>query len=509
MEKNNQVNEKALKSKARIGINPYYMLFSCAAFLIISMSYYHQLESNVLKLHKGVQGTSICFERVAQTYSALMSQSLASPSLTQEFQATTNRCLNELDSHLSSLGLSADSMNSGIYWFLNKIDQIKEKIQRDPYYDLRSNQLLTPDFEKLNDEKTSILASIENEHQSIVSQSENILLALKLMVAAILFLCVYILLIERKAKVRLNAIVESFKSLNQEEENYFDKLKFNESMRSLSLFIGQPRQFLMDIVARNDLFLLEGANQTQSQSFDDLSSIGELNTFQGTRGAVDVDVDVDDTATEDSALNKLREEDREIFFDSTNRTSPLSSCANLSVDRLIKHIDEKRETLFESIDIEFLKTIDQPDMNKKIILQEDKTIDDLKNFTLSVMDSCLYFVQGINSKKIIRLTVKSLGNQMLFKISCPNTSIETKHLSILNSQSLMIDHRQFSSSDEWDPVSELSKNIRSFGVEVRFRNLGDSLEVDYSLPMFLGEKKILDVKKTTKRELLKEFRRDS
>jgi len=90
----------------------------------------HSLNSKQVSLHKINNGIGICFQRVTQTFTALMIREIGSEYLTKDFRSMTSDCLNEVSNVLASLGATdaiskmTNNFKSDLHWFNLKIDKV-------------------------------------------------------------------------------------------------------------------------------------------------------------------------------------------------------------------------------------------------------------------------------------------------------------------------------------------------------------------------------------------------
>ena len=114
----------------------YFLSLGVIAFaFIIGLSYSSQiLSSSQSKLHSSNSGLNICFQRISQTFTALMIRDVNSNYLTRDFRANTGDCLQEVSRSFSALGsyitkstqLSLNNLKSDLHWFDKKIDRVNE-----------------------------------------------------------------------------------------------------------------------------------------------------------------------------------------------------------------------------------------------------------------------------------------------------------------------------------------------------------------------------------------------
>lgn len=92
----------------------------------------HNLGAKQASVHKANSGVGICFQRVTQTFTALMIGDFKSSYLGKNFRNITSECLGEVTKALSSLDVQSNVMKvsnnlkSDLHWFDQKVDKVSE-----------------------------------------------------------------------------------------------------------------------------------------------------------------------------------------------------------------------------------------------------------------------------------------------------------------------------------------------------------------------------------------------
>jgi hypothetical protein len=135
----------------------------------------NSLGSNQSAIYKMASGINICFQRVNQTFTALMLKDLSSDFIKNDFKNTTGECFSQLSAALGGV-LSADSevntqMNnliSDVHWFGQKATRVA-KLAKDDGIDLFQSNIIGK-YEQLEslkmDIEEGILTSADNINKS-------------------------------------------------------------------------------------------------------------------------------------------------------------------------------------------------------------------------------------------------------------------------------------------------------------------------------------------------------
>ncbi|MBT4791775.1 MAG: hypothetical protein HON90_09405 [Halobacteriovoraceae bacterium] len=162
------MKEKLLKTKSimGMGILAIGMIFGIS---ILNNNLLSQ-QTSFLKLNNGV---GICFQRITQTFTALMIRDLRSDYLTSDFRSTTGDCLNEVKQGLLSLSVSEgalktiNNLQSDFHWFEQKIDKVNTMAMAKEI-DITQSNIITK-YSELEELKTGL----EDQVLAMVSSIES------------------------------------------------------------------------------------------------------------------------------------------------------------------------------------------------------------------------------------------------------------------------------------------------------------------------------------------------
>lgn len=106
---------------------------SLMALVTISASN-NSLSTKQAGLYKLASGTNICFQRVSQTFNALMLRDLGSQYLTKDFKSTTAECFSQLAAGLTAAKVDASEVETKInnlmsdyHWFGQKVERVAKR----------------------------------------------------------------------------------------------------------------------------------------------------------------------------------------------------------------------------------------------------------------------------------------------------------------------------------------------------------------------------------------------
>ncbi|MAX67588.1 MAG: hypothetical protein CME66_11685 [Halobacteriovoraceae bacterium] len=128
------------------------------------------LNSSTLNLHKLNSGIGICFQRVTQTFTALMIKDFGSDFLNKEFGEKTSECFNQASTLVSSLNLensvlkTINNLKSDLHWFHQKVARVNTMAQEGQVDLSQSN--VNDKFYELETLKSSL-------EEEILSVTEN------------------------------------------------------------------------------------------------------------------------------------------------------------------------------------------------------------------------------------------------------------------------------------------------------------------------------------------------
>ena len=123
------MKNKLLEPKYFLGLGAF------AITAILSLSFFSNGLGNAKSgLQLANSGLGICFQRVTQSFTALMIRDTASNYITKDFRNITGECFQEVSNSFKSLSANLDNSNlktlnnlkSDLHWFDKKIDRVNE-----------------------------------------------------------------------------------------------------------------------------------------------------------------------------------------------------------------------------------------------------------------------------------------------------------------------------------------------------------------------------------------------
>lgn len=153
-------------------------------------------------LYQMSNGLGICFQRVNQSFTALMIKDLSSDFMTKDFRATTGDCFSELSSAITARALMTDTIKTKInnimsdtHWFSEKMDRINELTQTEAV-DMSQSNIINK-FVEIEQLKNGLEESFVMRAESLEASKSLLLVAL---VLSQLLLCAsfFLLFIKRK-----------------------------------------------------------------------------------------------------------------------------------------------------------------------------------------------------------------------------------------------------------------------------------------------------------------------
>jgi len=121
--------------------------------------------------HQINSGVSVCFERVGQSFTALMIKDFSSNYLTKDFQSMTGECFNEVARSLSELTASkillknVNNLKSDLFWFDQKVNKIVDMVKSENINLSQSN--IINKYDELYSMKSELESSISSEANSL------------------------------------------------------------------------------------------------------------------------------------------------------------------------------------------------------------------------------------------------------------------------------------------------------------------------------------------------------
>lgn len=120
------------------------------------------------------QGSSTCFTRVGQTFTALMIKDFSSPYLAKDFTATTGECFSQLnktfDAAFGAAFLEAkkplNKLTSDLFWFQEKVLKTAE-MAKNSEMEISSNSTVMSKFSSLEELSLNFQEKIESKAQAL------------------------------------------------------------------------------------------------------------------------------------------------------------------------------------------------------------------------------------------------------------------------------------------------------------------------------------------------------
>lgn len=120
--------------KKLLSISPakIYLLCGLSLFMTLGAFWHHQMNQTQLdRLNILNQGVGTCFNRISQTFTAMMIKDIRSPYLNRGFMGLSDECLNEtikgINPFKKNVGKGYETLNqliSEVHWFHEKITKI-------------------------------------------------------------------------------------------------------------------------------------------------------------------------------------------------------------------------------------------------------------------------------------------------------------------------------------------------------------------------------------------------
>ena len=111
----------------------YYALMFITLGLVSTGVYFgNNLLNKQASLYQASSGSSVCFQRITQTFTSLMIKDFSSSYLSPDFRTMTSECLDEVSKIIEKLddsklmGLELNNLKSDYHWFDQKVLKVKE-----------------------------------------------------------------------------------------------------------------------------------------------------------------------------------------------------------------------------------------------------------------------------------------------------------------------------------------------------------------------------------------------
>jgi hypothetical protein len=237
----------------KILMKPKVLLGVCGLSLI-SLFSISMMNNSIMQKHSKLQtmngGVGVCFQRITQTFTALMIKDLSSSYLSESFKNVTGDCFSDLTSSMKNLmaeneqALNAtNNLTSDLHWFNSKIDKIIS-LNKGESLDLSESNIIKK-YEGLEELKIDIEQQVNEEIVSFDSVKNLGLAGILLSQLALLF-SLASLFFKQRVSLKELSMIESF-SLDAIESNSKSS-KAQRIYESLFSHIDLPttKKFLMD-----------------------------------------------------------------------------------------------------------------------------------------------------------------------------------------------------------------------------------------------------------------------
>ena len=184
---------------------------------ILGMSLVGQnLATKQSSLYQLSNGLGICFQRVNQSFTALMIRDFTSDFMTKDFRATTGDCFSELSSSITAKALMTNQIKtklnnimSDTHWFSEKMDRVVELSEAEQM-DLSQSNIINKYIE---------IEQVKNNLEEVmVTEAESASLSRSLLTTALilsqLLLCASFFLLFLKRKILMKEVSSIEKEVN-------------------------------------------------------------------------------------------------------------------------------------------------------------------------------------------------------------------------------------------------------------------------------------------------------
>jgi len=379
----------------------YYALMFVTIGLVSTGVYLgNNLLNKQASLYQASSGSSVCFQRITQTFTSLMIKDFSASYLSSDFRTMTSECLDEVSKIIEKLddsklmGLELNNLKSDYHWFDQKVLKVKELALANEIDILQSN--ISNKYGELEGLKNSFDEKIQGMISSIES-TRNLISLIVVMGLTLLCLSIGAIYINRKLKTKNLEILEE----NVLSQN-IEKLNIDDSV----ILINKYSEHLN----------LSGFNQLVMGSIDKLQH--EL-------------INVENTLLK---MNTIKETVYEIsesdLFEAQVENNPTES-------------ENIQSTEFHSVLNTAISRVEDKAFNDGIILDTDLANDYSVNSSNEALEQLLYYSLSFAMDKTAevdgprKLTLKSnpLGAIAYLKLKLHGCSLADHDISILNGKS--------------------------------------------------------------------------
>ncbi len=255
---------------------------------LVTMSYIGlNSASNRSDIYRLNSGIDICFQRISQSFTALMIRDLSSAYLSKDFHSVTGECFNEVARNLSSVNAnkniltSVNNLKSDFYWFGQKVTKIQGMLQESDMDLSKSN--ITQKYYELYSLKSEIEDSLsqvgEQNYDSLgLSKWASYISVFIMFLASMAFLL--------KKKITLTRESELLTQLESSMENDYETksrlidqiLNENLSKKSAKMITNMFRKLEGELVETQQI-LLRSNTHTQQEIYDITNEFEHINTI--------------------------------------------------------------------------------------------------------------------------------------------------------------------------------------------------------------------------------------
>lgn len=157
-----------MKKLLTLSASKIYLVCGLSFFLTLGSFWHHQMNQTQLDFMNVLnQGVGTCFNRISQTFTAMMIKDIQSPYLNRGFMTLSNECLNEtikgINPFKKNVGKGYQTLNqllSDVHWFHEKVSKIHSAILANPK--LKESLLpLSERFEQMEAYKLDLVDEID------------------------------------------------------------------------------------------------------------------------------------------------------------------------------------------------------------------------------------------------------------------------------------------------------------------------------------------------------------
>ncbi len=375
-----QIMKKNLPS-----IRTFSFIAIAAAISLVAMSILaRNFTQKQMGYHQAKAGANICFQRITQTFTALMIRDFSSAYLETDFRNMTGDCLAEVSSVVSSLGTNKSLLNtvnnfkSDLHWFDQKVTKVMKMATEENMDISQSN--ITRKFSELEDLNNSLETGLLAASKSIDSD-QYLALAGSILSFIAMALCGLGFYARRRLDLgELKAIEKAIAAQDK-------KFEVNTVVAKLTAYLHMPETAKM---VREELEELKAENQRLEDSLLEMNRIDHQDVYK---------INADE---------------------STRSISDFSVSFNTVLDRL------QARAFNEGIILD-------TDLNDDFRVYANQEV--LEQLLLSLITFAMDSTQYLDENKRIIVRSKSLGGIAFCKVKISNYMFSDKELAILNNSS--------------------------------------------------------------------------